>query len=207
LPWENRQGRSFLAAFIETLQMVLTRPGVAFTAMKREGGLFDPLIYAVIGGSFGVLVSLLFTFLLQSIGLAVDRQNALAGMIGVGFGLVFVVIFMPVFIAIGMFVWSAILHLCLMIVGGANQSFETTFRIVCFACGSTYPLVIVPFCGGFVASIWGFVLECIGIARAHETDTGRAVLAVILPVIVCCGAGFLLFMLGAFGAASAISNH
>src|ERR1700730_2828376 len=36
LPWENRQGRSFLTAFIETLQMVLTRPGVAFTAMKRE---------------------------------------------------------------------------------------------------------------------------------------------------------------------------
>jgi hypothetical protein len=206
LPWDNRAGRPFFGAFIETLQMVLTRPGVAFTAMKREGGLFDPLIYAVIGGSFGVIVSLLFGFLLQSIGFAADRQNALAGFIGMGVGFVFLIIFMPVLVAIGVFVWSAILHLCLMIVGGAKQSFETTFRIVCYSSGSTYPFVILPFCGGLIAGVWRAVLDCIGIIHAHETDTGRAVLAVVLPIIVCCGGMFLLFMLGAFGA-SMMSHH
>ena len=41
------------------------------------------------------------------------------------------------------------------------------------------------------------VVNCIGLARAHETDTGRAVLAVFLPVILCCGLGFvILFMAG-----------
>src|SRR5437763_716574 len=49
LPWDNRAGRPFFNAFIETLQMVLSRPAIAFTAMKREGGLVDPLIYALIG--------------------------------------------------------------------------------------------------------------------------------------------------------------
>src|ERR1700736_513387 len=56
LPWEQRQARGFVNAFFETLVMVLTRPGTAFMAMKREGGLLEPLLYAIIGGSFGVIV-------------------------------------------------------------------------------------------------------------------------------------------------------
>ena len=31
---------------------------------------------------------------------------------------------------------------------------------------------------------------CIGIAKAHEINTGRAVLAVLTPMVICCvGAG------------------
>jgi hypothetical protein len=40
--------------------------------------------------------------------------------------------------------------------------------------------------------VWAIVCYCIGLARAHETDTGRAVLAVFLPLIVCCGGGLLI---------------
>src|SRR5438552_791273 len=61
LPWEHRQERGFFNAFVETLVMVLTKPGEAFTAMKREGGLGEPLIYALIGGCVGGVVSLLFS--------------------------------------------------------------------------------------------------------------------------------------------------
>ena len=35
--------------------------------------------------------------------------------------------------------------------------------------------------------VWGLVADCIGISRTHETDIGRAVGAVLLPVVVCCG--------------------
>lgn len=49
LPWDDRQERGFFNAFIETLQMVLARPTIAFTAMKREGGLAEPLLYVLIG--------------------------------------------------------------------------------------------------------------------------------------------------------------
>src|SRR5205807_1513687 len=82
--------------------------------------------------------------------------------------------------------------------GGAKQSFETTFRVVCFAEGSASPLLVIPFCGGLITGIWKVVLYCIGLARSHETDTGRAVIAVFLPLIVCCGGGLLIaFMFGA----------
>src|SRR5579864_298477 len=43
LPWDQRVSKGIFSAFIETLQMVLGRPTEAFTAMKREGGLGEPL--------------------------------------------------------------------------------------------------------------------------------------------------------------------
>jgi hypothetical protein len=200
LPWENRQERGFVNAFIETLVMVLTRPAEAFSVMKREGGLGEPLIYALIGGCIGGIVSFLFSLGFQSLGMFTDRHNnALAAMAGMGIGSAMIIL-LPLFIVIGLFIGSAIVHLCLMIVGGANQSFETTFRVLAFSHGSTGPLQIVPLCGGLISGVWAVVCTCIGLARAHETDTGRAVLAVFLPLIICCGGGlFLAVMFGAMG--------
>ena len=207
LPWDERQTKGLFNAFIETLQMVLGKPVVAFTAMKREGGLGEPLLYAVIGGTFGGVFAVTYNFALRSFGSFGDRHGAMEHLFG-GIGWIFLLILTPLFVAIGMFVASAILHVCLMIVGGAKQSFETTFRVVCFAEGSASPLLVIPFCGGLITGIWKIVLYCIGLARAHETDTGRAVIAVLLPLIVCCGGIIFLIamMFGAFGAWNA-SQH
>src|SRR5438477_10424313 len=64
LPWDERQQRGILRAFFDTMILVLTRPGEAFTAMKHEGGFGDPLIYAIIGGSIGYVVYFLYNVLL-----------------------------------------------------------------------------------------------------------------------------------------------
>jgi hypothetical protein len=201
LPWDERQTKGLVNAFIETLQMVLIRPVGAFTAMKREGGLGEPLLYAIIGGTFGAVFAITYNFVLRSFTPFEDRQGAMAHVFG-GLGWIFLLVLAPLFVVIGMFIASAILHVCLMIVGGAKQSFETTFRVVCFAEGSVSPLLVIPFCGGLVVGIWKIILYCIGLARAHETDTGRAVIAVLLPLIVCCG-GLLLLIFGVLGAISA----
>jgi hypothetical protein len=207
LPWEHRQERGLFNAFVETLVMVLTKPGEAFTVMKREGGLGEPLIYALIGGCLGGIVSLLFSLGLQSVGFFADRHDTFAAMTGMGVGSLAFIVLVPLLIVIGLFIGSAIVHLCLMIVGGANQSFETTFRVIAFSQGSTGPLQMIPVCGGMIAGVWALVCNCIGLARAHETDTGRAVLAVFLPLIVCCGGVLLIaLMFGGLGAWSA-SQH
>jgi hypothetical protein len=204
LPWEHRQERGFFNAFVETLVMVLTKPGEAFAVMKREGGLGEPLIYALIGGSLGGIVSLLFSLGLQSAGFFADRHDTFAAMAGMGAGSAAFIVLIPLFVIIGLFIGSAIVHLCLMIVGGANQSFETTFRVLAFSQGSTGPLQMIPVCGGLISGVWALVCSCIGLARAHDTDTGRAVLAVFLPLIVCCGGlmliAFMVFGLGAWSA-------
>ncbi len=201
LPWDQRQEKGIFNAFIETLQMILSKPADAFTAMKREGGLAEPLLYALIGGSFGFIVYSVYSLAFRSLGIFANRPNPLLHLFGAGLGLFFLLILIPISIVIGSFILSAIFHVCLMLVGGAKQSFETTFRVICFAGGSINPLLVIPFCGGLIVGVWKIVLYCIGLARAHETDTGRAVLAVLLPLIVCCVGGlFLVMMIGGLGA-------
>ena len=200
LPWDERQQKGFFTAFIETLQMVLTRPAEAFTVMKREGGFGEPLIYAVVGGSVGAIVSFLFSLLLHSFGMFTDQRNPLGAMAGMGIGSIGFIILAPLAIVICLFIGAGIVHLCLMIVGGANQPFETTFRVLAFTQGSTGVLQLIPVCGGVIAAVWGIVVNCIGLARAHETDTGRAVLAVVVALVICCGGPIILLMVVGFGA-------
>ncbi len=206
LPWENRNGKGFVSAFVETLQMVLTRPAEAFSIMKREGGLGESLLYALIGAGLGAIVSCFFSFAMQSMGIAFGGRSMWGSYGALGAGGIALLIFIPIGVVIGLFIWAAIVHLCLMIVGGARHSFETTFRVVAYNHGSTGVLQMVPLCGGVIAGVWAIVVGCIGLARAHETETWRAVMAVFLPLIVCCG----LFAIGAaliFPAIMHSANH
>jgi len=190
LPWERRQALGFFPAFFETLKLVLLNPTAAFASMRKEGGLTDPLLYAMIGGSLGAIVGAVWQLLFSSIG-GMGERNPVFAMMGSGMSAVIWVVLAPLFVVIGLFVCAGIFHLCLMLVGGANRPFETTFRVVSYSIGSTNPLCIIPICGGAVAFIWNIVLECIGLAKAHDTTTGKAVITVLLPVIVCCGVFFL----------------
>src|SRR5260370_9641790 len=196
LPWDERQARGFFNAFVETLVMVLTKPDAAFRAMKIEGGLVEPLIYALIGGWLGGVVPFLFSLAFYSVGLFGSRNNAFGMLTGMGIGSIAFIILLPVMIVMGLFIGAAIVRLCLMIVGGANKTFEATFRVLAFSQGSTGPLQMIPVCGGLIAGVWGLVVTCVGLARAHETETGRAVFAVFLPLVVCCGGAFLIALLG-----------
>lgn len=163
-----------------------------------------PMLFALIGGCAGMIVSFLLQVLL-SVGFMADRPFFMIGIRTAGlWGFILLI---PVLVIVGMFIVSGIFHLCLKILGGAKKSFETTFHVVCFSSGSTSLLSMFPFCGGMIAAVWNLVLECIGLARAHEIDTGKAVLAVLLPVVVCCGGAILNATLGDFWLLSLISNH
>jgi hypothetical protein len=193
LPWEHRQQLGFFKAFFDTVTVLLMRPTEAFVLMKREGGLTDPLLFAVLGGSAGALASMLFQFGLQSL-LGLDGGGNVTKFFGTGILILFLVL-APVFLAVGMFIGSGILHLFLMLLGGANRPFETTFRVFCYSCGAAYLFSIIPFCGGYITPIYNIVLNCIGLARAHETTTGKAVMAVLLPLLICCGVWVLILAL------------
>ena len=200
LAWDARRAKGFFSAFIETLQMVLSRPTEAFTIMRREGGLGEPLLYAMIGGTFGAVFDFLYRFAFRSLIFFPTRHGPFDQLLS-GFGAIAGVILAPLGVLIIIFIVAAILHVCLMVVGGANQTFETTFRVVCFTIGSVNPLLVIPLCGGLIVFVWGIALYIIGLARAHETDTGRTALAVFLPLIVCCGGLIALgIMLGGIGA-------
>jgi len=204
LPWEHRETRGFFNAFADTLAMVLTKPAAAFTVMRTEGGFGGPLLFAIIGGTIGAIVAGILAIGASSLGFLGDRHDAMGAMFGmtlswVGF------LFRLAMVALAPFIWGAFVHVSLMLLGGAKKTFETTFRVVAFTQGATAPLQLIPCCGGLIALVWNIVASCIGISRAHEIDTGRATMAVLLPLIVCCGGAiFILFL---FGGLAALSSH
>ena len=189
--WEQRAQLGFFPAIGQTIKMVLLDPARTFENMKRTGGLGAPLGYNVLLASVASLVSLIFK-LVFNIDLAMFlppelRQDSFPFLEEhrVGF-LIGATITMPFLMIISTFITSAVWHLSLMICGGARQPFETTLRTNCYAMGSGSALALLPLFGGLIGFLWGLVCLCIGLAKAHEINTGRAVGAVLLPVVVCC---------------------
>jgi hypothetical protein len=191
LPWEHRESRGFVNAFVETLMMILSKPAQAFSVMRLSGGLAGPLIFAVIGGAVGVIVWFVFSLCLTSVGVFGTREDAWGSALGMSAN-IFMFFWRLVAIVVAPFVWAGLVHVSLMLIGGAKQTFEATFRVIAFTQGATAPLQLVPCCGGLIAAVWAIVANCIGIARAHDIDTPKATLAVFLPLIVCCGGVFVI---------------
>ncbi len=208
--WENREQLGFMKAIIDTVKAVLFEPTKTFSTMKREGGLQNPLIFNLIVGSAGgiffqILISI---FQMVVIGSQSGSGNAGAAMAGGAVGMVMGVIMVPVQVAIYAFIGAGVLHLCLMLLKAAPQPFETTFRAMCYAYGGLGALYLVPVVGWIALFPWSFVVIIIGIARAQEITTGKAALAVFLPLIVCCGALLVIGIgAGALGAAGGAFKH
>ena len=199
IPWQNRAAfPSWLKAMWETIKVVLARPSEAFSGMRHRNALGGALVYTVVLGSAGAIIGQIFSLALNlgmmSLARAGGAPARSADFAPTVITTAVVIVLSPVFVALGTFVGAGIMHLCLMIVGGANRTFETTFCVVAYAGGSTAVFAVIPFCGGMIGAVWAIVVEIIGLARAHETTPGRAALAVLLPLVLCCGAVFLMVM-------------
>ena len=86
----------------------------------------------------------------------------------------------------GLFIGAGILHVGLMIVGGARSGFESTLRVIAYSTGSTSIFQVVPVIGSIVGGIWGLVIEIMGLAKVNNITYFRAAVAVFLPLLVCC---------------------
>ena len=77
--------------------------------------------------SAGAIVSLLLQIALNSLGFMADSQSAAFGMGAMGIWAFGYILLIPVLVIVGMFFASGILHLCLMIVGGARKIVRNNF--------------------------------------------------------------------------------
>jgi hypothetical protein len=188
IPWERRAETGFLSALLETIRLVLLEPSKAFATMAPTGGMGAPLFFFVLVGSIGGLVGVFYQAVFNAINPAsTPEEQAMVAMLGSAVVIGGSIMFMPVLLVAVAFVTSGLIHLALMLLGGANRPFESTFRVVCYAGGSTAVLQLLPVCGAIAAMVWNFVVMIIGISEVHKIGKGRAVAAVLLPSIVCCG--------------------
>lgn len=202
--WEDRS-RPLLSRWWATVVAVLRRPYEFFGVMRHEGGLGAPLVFALVGGWIGVAASEVQRYLTDFLSWRemIRFGDATAtdhvpqwGDKGWEIALA------PVYLVFVLFVGSALLHLCLMPMGGVKRPFGATFRVVAYVGGSFRLLNLVPFCGMFMAIIWGISAKVAGVSRIRQISTGRALVAVSvsgIATIVCCIVGFF-WMLSALSA-------
>jgi hypothetical protein len=156
--------------FIATVQAVVLRPADFFSGILRQGDFINPLIFAIICYEAAAILG----GLLSLIGLGADQ--GFGGFIGS-------IILAPIFAAIGLFIFSGILHLLVMlIVGSRNSGFEATYRVVAYS-AVTSLVSWIPFIG-WILSLYGIYLGIVGVREMHSTTTGKAAIVVLIPAVV-----------------------
>ncbi len=184
-PFEEREAYGgFFPALLQTWVGACFRPMEFFQTVGNSQDIGPALL-------FGVLVGWVSVVLVSLIGLVVPApflmmgQREAAGAIFSGVGFVVLMLLLGwLFSLISILLYGLIVHLFLMIVGGAQQGLTMTLRVVAYAQAPNV-LSVVPIIGGCIAGIWALVLGIIGLAAAHRTEIWRPIVAFLLFILVC----------------------
>jgi hypothetical protein len=179
-PWE--EGGGFLRAFFVTTRDLLFSPTWFYKKVAEAEGYWSPFMYGIITGIIGIGASILWQSFFFSQWFPVQRISAFSS------SLYFIIltISLPIMATFFILIGSGVTHLCVMIVGGNKEGFQATFRSISYAFGA-YLFGIIPFIGSTIGGIYSLVLTVIGVRECHGISTGKAVLAVLLPIIIVIG--------------------
>lgn len=188
LAWERRSETGLLRAAALTIKQVLFDPKTAFSSLSPQGGIWAALAYGIITGWFALVVSMLYQAVLIAInpafaGLEDQQLNASPKVIFAAI-LVAALIFGPILVILGHVLNALFTHFFLWCFGAARKSLGTTFRVICYAQGTTSLWSCAPLLGGLLAFGWYFYSTCQGLAAAHQTSLWRVILAMLTPLIL-----------------------
>jgi hypothetical protein len=66
---------------------------------------------------------------------------------------------------------------------------------------------LIPVVGGMIAFVWTLILAVVGLQELHETPQGKAIVAVLLPVALCCACVGILMAIAGAGILAAFANQ
>jgi hypothetical protein len=212
LPWEDPNAG--IGSLFPTAGQFITGPYQAYGKMSLTVDLVRPIAYFVIWVLFGALVGQFWQYLFwtpEAMNLIpkefLDQAPVLGWMLEkptpmkVAINLVVA----PLLYLIMLFLWSAVVHVVLMLTGGAARGFGATLRVMCYS-QTTSVAILVPMFGGIIQLVWVVVLQIMGLSQAQRITGGKAAVAVLLPIAVCCGCMVLLLGFGAYSAGSLLKH-
>lgn len=211
-PWERRNALGMAEGFIQALKLFITAPTEAFSQTAKRGDYGSPLLFAIFVGWIGILIGQIWETLMGASILSMmpaEVRSTIPFGLGTGAGFFVSVIFAPVYIIVALFIWSAIVHLCLIIVGGLERStagFEGSFRVVSYATVAQLAN-LVPILGGLLSLVWTLILAVIGLQRIHGTSQGKSVAAVLIPFLLCCSCIGVMAMFFGVGMMAMFANQ
>ena len=169
--WEDRESIGLFNAFLQTAVKCLINPSSFFSELPLDRGYLNPMAFGVVASWVGVfLLVVLYMIFKGGLGL---------------FGLLIVSAIALVAIVPGTLLWLTLLglavHGCLVLVGGSSSGMQATFRVISYAAAANV-FNAIPVVGNIVAYIYGLVLSVIGLKQTHDTTTGKATAAVLIPL-------------------------
>ncbi len=182
--WDHLEKLGLRRALRLTLLGALFSPVEFFRNMYLRGGYGRPLGFAVIVGSFGLMVQVMWVFLLTK----PEVLAQLGPMLGVTAGRFNLVILLtllmaPLLVVLWVYLTAALMHIVLALLRGNHFGFETTFRVAAYSF-SALVLLAVPVFGTLVSFFWSVAVRVVGLIRAQETSPGVAVAAVLWPLLL-----------------------
>jgi hypothetical protein len=213
LPWEDRPRIGFADALVDTIRLFATKPSEAWSRTRQKGDIGQPLLFAICVGWIGIIFNSVYGLLFGQVWLRFlpfEYRDRIGAMMAGTLGMTLVQIFLaPLFLLIGLFIGSAILHVCFLIVGALSNStagFEGTIRIVGYSWVAQLAHVI-PVFGGLLALVASLILSVMGAQAIHRSSQGKAILGVLLPLLVCCGCAVVGMVLGGAALLHAFRTH
>jgi hypothetical protein len=200
-PWPPPEGAPIVATLGQTWRSATFDPSAFFRQVPRDGGTGPALVYYMVVGMLVAGATLFWRALSYYSGRM--ETETLASELGlqaldpvVGF------LLSPAFLLLTLAISAGVVHLLLLVFGGATHGFGTTIRVSCYAY-SPMLFAFVPILGPLIGGVWMLVLLVVGLREAHETEGWKPFLAVLLPFILVLVL-FLLFLVMVLAAASTL---
>ena len=187
--WERMES---MGSMVESVKSVIGKPVTTFQAMPTQGGYAKPLKFYILLGWLTGAVAMFYQGAASLINPSMMLGEEVRHVSGPVLAAIFIgiVILMPLFLLIGAFFSAGLMHLGLMVVGGAKKPFETTFRALAYASASTSIAQVIPLCGSTLYMVASIVYSVIALKEAHQTEIWRPIVAFVIVFVLCCGVGF-----------------
>lgn len=179
-PWENRPDTGFTRGIYHTLKEALFAPTAFFRGLTFNRGIKDPLAFGLLIGAVGNMFGVFWPVMMLSGGLF-PFGGAIFGQLTAGLIFLIMVVAVPIGVTLTMFIYSAILHLLLLIVRGGKNRFEATFRVVAYS-QAAQVWDLIPIAGSWIGGIWQLIIQVIGLREMHGISYLRVFMAILLPV-------------------------
>lgn len=202
--WEDAS-KGIIGGGWETFKEACFNPKAFFAAVAQNDNPWPSITFGMASGGlagflYGIFVSLIYLAIGGMMAAAVgsaggSRGFGSAGGPGMVLGMMgamglFACIAYPVMFAMSALIapWisGGVYHLMLMMMKGATKPYTNTVRVSGYANASTIWMVI-PGVGWLIAMGFHLVLTVIGLDETHKCGTGKAVAAVLVPLILFCG--------------------
>ena len=183
-PWEDRRNTGLVEGIFSTVRTVLFSPALLFKTLTFKGGIREPLAFGLLTGAAGNMFSIFWPVLLFSGGFgSLPFGQILPADLNTGLLFLITLFTVPIWVIFTMFIYAAILHLMLLIVRGGGNRFEATFRVVAYSQGAQI-WCLIPVVGSWIAGIWQFVVQVIGLREMHETTYLKVIIAFLIPIFI-----------------------